>query len=256
MIKDNNYYQISGWMLNDLKLKGVALSVYAIIYGFTQDGESEFSGSRQYLADFTGTTRPTIDKALKELVDKGYIFKETVTVNNVNFNKYRVKLPIIQDVKKLDRGCKETLQGCKETLHNNNTYNIDDNNSNKKKKILKKEKVEKVFEHWNSKKIIVHEKISEPIERAVDKFLDKHSVDETITAIDRYKKVIEDKNYFFSYKWSLTDFLNRKSGAVDFLDDGSKWNDYISKTNTINGKNKNGALSPDLQRALERLGGA
>ena len=76
MIKDDNYYQISGWMLNRLGLKGVALSVYAIIYGFTQDGDTEFSGSRQYLADFTGTTRPTIDKALKELIEKGYISKK------------------------------------------------------------------------------------------------------------------------------------------------------------------------------------
>ncbi len=129
MIKDDNYYQISGWMLNRLGLKGVALSVYAIIYGFTQDGESEFSGSRQYLADFTGTTRPTIDKALKELIEKGYISKKIVTINNVNFNKYKVVLPIIQGVKKLDRGCKETLQGYKETLHNNNIYNNNNNNS-------------------------------------------------------------------------------------------------------------------------------
>ncbi len=129
MIKDNNYYQISGWMLNHLGLKGVALSVYAIIYGFTQDGESEFSGSRQYLADFTGTTRPTIDKALKELIEKGYISKKIVTINNVNFNKYKVVLPIIYDIKKLDRGYKETLQGYKETLHNNNIYNNNNNNS-------------------------------------------------------------------------------------------------------------------------------
>ena len=73
-IKDENYYVIQGFMINLLGLKGVALSVYAIIYGFTQDGESEFTGSLQYLCDFTGgTSKPTIIKALKELVEKQYI---------------------------------------------------------------------------------------------------------------------------------------------------------------------------------------
>ena len=76
-IKDDNYYQISGWMINRLNLKGVALSAYAIIYGFTQDGENEFTGSVQYLCDFVGgVSKPTIIKALKELVEK---IKETLS---------------------------------------------------------------------------------------------------------------------------------------------------------------------------------
>ena len=72
-IKDENFYQISGWMLNRLKLKGIALEIFAIIYGFSQDGESEFKGSISYLCDFTGTSKPTIIKALKELVENNYI---------------------------------------------------------------------------------------------------------------------------------------------------------------------------------------
>ena len=45
-VKDENYYQITGWMINRLGLKGAKLNIFAIIYGFSQDGESEFSGSR------------------------------------------------------------------------------------------------------------------------------------------------------------------------------------------------------------------
>ena len=74
-IQDESYFQISGWMLNKLNLKGTALNVYAIIYGFTQDGESEFKGSRQYLCDFTGATKPTIDKALNFLIENKGITK-------------------------------------------------------------------------------------------------------------------------------------------------------------------------------------
>ena len=72
-VKDENYFQISGWMLNRLQLKGICLEVYAIIYGFSQDGESEYTGSISYLCDFTGTSRPTVINALKNLVAKDYI---------------------------------------------------------------------------------------------------------------------------------------------------------------------------------------
>ena len=107
-IGDMNYYQVSGWMLNRLGLKGTALQIYAIIYGFSQDGESSFTGSLQYLCDFTNTSRPTVIKALKELVDGGYLVKEEGKVNGVSFNTYKVSL---QAVKNLYQGSQETLQG-------------------------------------------------------------------------------------------------------------------------------------------------
>ena len=119
-IKDANYYVVHGFMLNRLGLKGTALNVYAIIYGFSQDGESEFKGSRTYLCDFTGATRPTIDKALEDLTERGLITKTTERINNVAFNKYKANLDAVKNF----TGCKETLQGgCKETLPNINIIN-------------------------------------------------------------------------------------------------------------------------------------
>lgn len=134
-IKDENYYQISGWMINRLKLKGTPLNVFAIIYGFSQDGESEFSGSRQYLADFINSSKPTIDKALTELCDLEYIFKTQKVINNVTFNTYKANLSL---VKELCWGSKETLPpskeslqgGSKETLPNNKSFNNKNNNKN------------------------------------------------------------------------------------------------------------------------------
>lgn len=118
-LNDENYYQISGWMINRLELKGVELQVFAIIYGFSQDGESWFGGSLNYLCDWTSASRPTIIKALKELVGKDYIIKETSEINNVTFNRYQANLAAIADL----QGSKDSLQGSKESLHNNNTNN-------------------------------------------------------------------------------------------------------------------------------------
>lgn len=132
-IKDENYYQITGWMLNRLELKGIALEIYAIVYGFSQDGESEFKGSISYLCDFTGTSRPTVIKALKDLVASDYLIKIETEINGVKFNKYKVNLQV---VKEFNRGSKETLQGgSKETLPNNNTIdNKPDNDIKKERK--------------------------------------------------------------------------------------------------------------------------
>lgn len=116
-IKDENYFQISGWMLNRLKLKGISLEVFAIIYGLSQDGETKFTGSIQYLCDFTGTSKPTVIKALKDLVSSGYLIKSEFERNGVKFNEYKANLQVVNN---LYLGSKETLPGgSKETLPNN-----------------------------------------------------------------------------------------------------------------------------------------
>ncbi|MGN0180396.1 MAG: conserved phage C-terminal domain-containing protein [Monoglobaceae bacterium] len=137
-IRDENYYQIQGWMINRLGLKGVALSVYAIIYGFSQDGENEYTGSLQYLCDFCGgVSKPTIIKALKDLTESGFIIRREEVINNVLFTRYKADYTA---VKKLDGGSKETLpgvvknfnRGSKETLPNNNIHNKSINNKDNK----------------------------------------------------------------------------------------------------------------------------
>lgn len=118
-INDDNYYQISGWMINRLELKGTELQVFAIIYGFSQDGESAFSGSISYLCDWVGASKPTIIKALKDLVDKQFILKESDIINSVTFNRYRANIPYVANF----TGSKDSLRGSKDSLLNNNINN-------------------------------------------------------------------------------------------------------------------------------------
>ena len=74
-VKNENYIVIQGFMINELKLKNNELLVYAIIYGFSQNEGQVFSGSLQYLADWTNSTRNGVSKNLKSLVDKGLLGK-------------------------------------------------------------------------------------------------------------------------------------------------------------------------------------
>ena len=106
-IQDHNYYVVHGWMISALGLKGIQLQLYAIIFGFAQDGESEFTGSISYLCEFTGATRPTVSNALSELCKKGLLEKREQQINGVTFNRYK----IVFDTSKNLRGGKEILQG-------------------------------------------------------------------------------------------------------------------------------------------------
>ena len=72
-IRDSNFITILAPMITKLKLKGNELLVFALIHGFSQDGESRFKGSLRYLIEWTGLDKSTVIKLLKQLVDKQYI---------------------------------------------------------------------------------------------------------------------------------------------------------------------------------------
>lgn len=73
-----------------LGLKGNEAWVYAIIYGFSQDGESWFEGSQGYLADWCNSTTRGIRKNLEALIAKGLIEKREGSANGRLVYDYRV----------------------------------------------------------------------------------------------------------------------------------------------------------------------
>ena len=116
------YINIQWWMVQRLKLKGNELLTYAIVYGFSQDGESQFLGSSKYISYALGVSRPTAIKALDGLTEKGLIIKTQEKINDVVFNRYKVSL---QAIKNLDGGYKESL-------HSNNHKELNIKNNEKK----------------------------------------------------------------------------------------------------------------------------
>lgn len=141
-IKDGSYINIQSFMVTELELKGNELLVYAIIYGFSQTNGTYFSGSTQYLADWTNSTRQGIMKNLKSLIDKGLIEK---VGENQQVNYYKALRPVNKVNQSTELTRKQSLQGakqslqeevteftgtCKQSLHSN-IDNILDNNINK-----------------------------------------------------------------------------------------------------------------------------
>lgn len=119
-VRQYNYITILGWMISDLKLKGNALLVYAIIYGFSQTQDLAYTGSRQYLADWTNSTLQGVSKCLKKLVENNLIVKKENIINGVKFCEYRAVVPELLPVNKV-------YGGRQQSLHNNIEYNNSNN---------------------------------------------------------------------------------------------------------------------------------
>ena len=90
-VNPDSYILVQGWMINELKLKGNELLIFAIIHGFSQDNAGEFTGGLQYLMDWTNSTKKTVIAALKELVSKKLIEKKEIELNGVKYCSYRCK---------------------------------------------------------------------------------------------------------------------------------------------------------------------
>jgi hypothetical protein len=75
-------------MRTESELSGNELITYAIIYGFSQDGESRFTGSRQYIADWCGCTTRSVQNILNNLTERGLIKKYEYTTNNIKHCEY------------------------------------------------------------------------------------------------------------------------------------------------------------------------
>lgn len=151
-IKSNNFINIQGWMVTKLGLKGNELIIYAIIAGFSQDGESTFHGSLSYLSEWTNTSKQTVINCLNSLQEKGLILKNEFYINNVKNCEYRAtafveetdqsknltsdKAEFEYHSKNFNRVVKKFDGGGQKILPNN----IEDNINNTKEKEKEKEK--------------------------------------------------------------------------------------------------------------------
>lgn len=122
-VRDENTFTICGWMVKKLGLKGSDLQVYAIIHGFSQDGESLFYGSLKYLSDFTGLSRTTIITSLNNLVESNLIIKIPNEVNGIQLPRYKVNLQRIDAIKNRTTST-ETVPPSTETVSHNKVDNI------------------------------------------------------------------------------------------------------------------------------------
>ena len=229
MISDGTYITIQGWMRTDLNLSGNELIVYAIIYGFSQNKQGEFTGSAQYLADWVGCTRRTVMTILNKLVEAKLISKTELILNNnekrVSYQAERGCEKTSQGVKNFHRGCEKNSQGgvknfhrgCEKFSHNitidkNNKYTDRDNNVHSCSESLE-ETPEEFFERaWQ---YYPNKRGKGQVSKKSKERLMGHGWDNVKRAIDRYLEDLKKDEWRQAQNGST--FFN--SGYIDYLDE-------------------------------------
>lgn len=105
-VKDGTYVNIQSFMVNELHLSGNALIIYAVIYGFSQDGDSWFTGSRSYLAAWCQASKSTVSRNLETLCADGLIERRERSESGVLLVDYRV----VRGTQN-EQGCTQNEQG-------------------------------------------------------------------------------------------------------------------------------------------------
>lgn len=93
-----------------LGLSGNDLMVFALINGFSQDGQGCFYGSLPYICETCGISRRTAIYILNDLVERGFLLKNETIQNGVKRVIYQVNrgsAEIAPVVQKLHRGSAE-----------------------------------------------------------------------------------------------------------------------------------------------------
>ena len=115
-------------MVEELNLKGNELLVFAIIHGFSQDNESEFNGSLQYLATWTNSTKQGVLKNLKSLLEKDYIIKNEIQKGSIKYCTYRINTKKFNGGEQSLMAHETKFNGTvKQSLPNNIVNNIESN---------------------------------------------------------------------------------------------------------------------------------
>lgn len=127
-VREDNYFAVQGWMVTELKLKGNALMLYAIIYGFSQTTNTAFTGSVDYLCEWLGgVSRPTIINTLDNLVKQGLLTKSSTTKGALIYNSYTALRPSKKILSDEDPTSKKTLPDTSKNflLNKDNKDNIE-----------------------------------------------------------------------------------------------------------------------------------
>lgn len=129
----DNFIVIQGFAIKDLNLSGNELICYSIIYGFTQDGESKFSGGLSYIAEALNISKNSAKSVLERLISKGLIVKIDRVINRIKFCDYVAVVPDTKNLYPVQETCTPRTRNLytppvQETCTNNNIikeeYNI------------------------------------------------------------------------------------------------------------------------------------
>jgi len=148
--------------------------------------------SESYLSQIVTGKRPASEKILQKCLSLG------IDIQGVNVELRDVSVPV------------------NEVSTNRNSKNATETPQTKLNKTKLNDIYIAILTVWNDQKIIVHQKVTAEMKRAIDTTLKEHSQEEISLAIKNYAEILKGSEYYWTHSWTLREFLKR--GLEKFLD--------------------------------------
>lgn len=213
-------------VMRDKDLSIEAKAIYAYMSSFAGNGSSAYPSISLACRDLN-VSEKRYRKHRDMLVDKGYITieqqkNEGKFNNNVYIINQIIEPPYGQNVMTAKRRDGDLSTRQNDRTNNNSSFNnnnISNNNSNKDSH------VRDIFNHYLSKNIVQHQKITSAMRTAVNARLRDYSYEQLVQAIDNYSTVYHSDQYWFDTKYTLADLMRDKD-VRKFIDDADPLNNF------------------------------
>lgn len=176
----------------------VLLAIVRRTYGY---GKTEDAISYAQLARMTGLDRKSIIRAVQGLEARNIII-----VSGRGRGRGHVNVIAVQkDHERWEKGGSSATISTPRKGGSSATRKGGSSATHKRNKICIP-----VFDHWNEKGIIHHRTLTDRMKRAISgRLREGYTTQDLLQAIDNYHQVLNSDEHFFSYRWTLTDFLSR-----------------------------------------------
>lgn len=240
VFKTKDYTTMSNYHLKDKKLSLKAKGLLSIMLSLNDEWEYSIAG----LCSICLENETAIKSALNELKNNGYLIVNKKLPNEtksgrIEYEYYIYEMPKqalekqgleilgVENLGVENLGLENQLQ-----LNTNNKY-INNKDTNNKIDIIK-ENIKEIFDFWNNCNIINHTKLTEDISRVLKTRLNEYDVEQLKECISHYSEAYHSEYEYCKYKWNLLTFFKQKNAYLEFMEDGSKWNNYCRWKNENN----------------------
>lgn len=189
----------------------------------------------EWATQFPFWSESTIKRTIRSLEKKGLII--TGNFNKAKFDKtkwYTIDYDKLEDLSSpsgqndLSTGQNDLSIGSEwsvETGQNEQTNTIEYPEINNIKDIY----IREIYEHWNSKGIIKHRKMTAQMRSHINARLREYSLEELKKAIDNYATVLSDDKYYWTHKWTLHEFM-KPNNVARFVDDAAPLDNFLDRS--------------------------
>ena len=181
------------------------------------------------IAEMSGIPRQNAARAMTNLVSRN-IIKRRGTGKKLyyglqeNYELWEAQVPSVKSTPEAKNKSTSSLEMTNKPKHARmssigiNTSSVEstkmssvESHTKDNKDTLQKIYIYNIFEHWNKQKIIVHDKITPAMNKAIEKAVKSYNENQVKKAVVNYGLLVNG-DYEWTFKWTLVEFLERSSG--------------------------------------------